>query len=704
MIIVNGAPHYVDLGTKDSSGMRVLKLAVSYPQHLPKWYIQAERGTEEPWLGGGADRLNQYGDKTFDERSIFFSHQVEASNVSNATGNIGIYQRIVADDAGPAANLVLWLDLLPTQVDDFERLPDGNIKLVDGNPVVIGQIPALKYEFSVTFEDTQTGAEGFGTRTQQTGGQIDPDNPAVRSVRYPILEKRVSSRGKWGNNVGVNYWGFDSRLDTIPEKVVNQVRSFPYGLRLVERDVEMGTIKTQKTVFDSENMWFTLKPNAIDPSTDSDTYLAQRYQYNYFQTDTRYPLQSPPFSDMVIYQDNIDAILKAAYNAERPYIIADVHDFVDVGNDEEKQEQEKYLFNLFGGRTLKGVPYRTFVPVVGTLSMDRNQTVFAGGGSDGTISREALEKGAVEDVRNYRDASHHYQEKAYYIESHMYDTGWSLNGKKEFASFIALRGDTFVTFGTFQDGERSFDASEELSIGSSIKATLANLPESSYFNTPVVRAGIYTGDALRRGSIINRRVSTVLEVLHKRSKYMGASSGRWVSGAAYDQGEGGSVCEILYGFSRLWTPVSVRYRFWDAGLNWWAHMDREQNFCPAFRTVYNDETSLLTADTFAMALIFANRVNDRSWRNHSGTTGVEGPVFLKRITDFINSQVNGKTDGRYPMEPVPTITAQDSKLGYSWHSGIRIFGDPMRTVAINYSEAFRSSDRANTNELGVTFD
>lgn len=703
-IIVNGAPHYVDLGTKDSSGLRAVRLAISYPQHLPKWYILAQKGTEAPWLGGSVERLNQYGDKTFDERSAYYTHQTEGSNVSNETGNIGIYQRIVPDDAGPRANLVLWLDLLPTLVDDFERMADGSIKLVDGVPVVIGQIPAFKYEWTRSFETTKEGAEGFGTRTQQVGRLIDPANPSVRSVKYPVLEQRVSSRGKWGNDIGENLWGLDNRVDTIPEKMVNERRVFPYGIRMMERDTELGTVKTLNTATGAEQVIFTLKPMTLDPSTDADSYLAAAFQRSYFQTDTRYPVQSPALSDMVIYQDNIDAVLLAAYNAERPYIVADIHDFIDAGDDEAKQNEEKYLFNLFGGRTLAGVPYRTFVPVVGTLSMDRSQTVYAGGGSDGTLNYGVVEKGMIADVRNYRDANHPYQDKAYYIESHMYDTGYTLNGKKEMAAFISIRGDTFVTFGTFQEGERSFDASEELSIASSLKATLANLPESTYFNTPVVRAGIYGGDALRRGQVISKRVSSVMEVIHKRSKYLGASDGKWKSGAAYDQGAPGSVCEILYDFSRLWTPTQVRYRFWDAGLNWWGHLNREQNFCPAFRTVYSDDTSLLTADTYAMALIFANRVNDRSWRVHSGTTGVDAPVFLKRITDYINGEVNGKTDGRYPMEPVPTITGEDAKRGYSWHSGINIFGDPMRTVAVNYSEAFRSADRANASQLGATFD
>lgn len=696
-IIVNGAPHYVDLGTKDSSGRRILRLAIDYPQHLPKWYIFAEKGSESDWYGGGVERLNQFGDATFDERSKFFSHTTQGSNISNAQGNLGMYHRVVPNDAGPLSNMTLWLDLLPTAVDDYTRNQDGSIKVVNGQAVVVNTIPGFKYQWVLTNDADEGEAANFKIRDQRQGTMFDPANPTVRSVQYPIVGWQASSRGAWGNDIGVTLWGLDSRVEAVPEKMVSQQRCFPFGMRMVERDLEIGSVTTIKTALNDEQILFVVKPLAYDPATNQDMHLARRYYSAYFNEDERYPIQTPALSNMVIFQDNIDAVLEALYEAEKPYIDTNYHDFDQTGGD------EKYLFNFFGGRTLNGFLYRTFVPVVGTLSMDRNQVVYASGGSDGTLSNENLEKGVIADIRRYRDVNDSYQDKAYNIESHMYDTGFSLNTKYEVAAFISIRGDTFVTFGTFQEGERSFDNSEELSIASALKARLANFPESTYFGTPVVRAGIYGADAELRGSAMGRRVSTVMEVIHKRSKYLGAGNGRWKSNNAYDQGAPGSVCEILFNLSKLWIPVSVRYRFWDAGLNWWARLDREQNFCPAFRTVYSDDTSVLTADTVAMALIYANRVNDRSWRVHSGTTGVPAPVFLKRVSDFISSQFEGRLDNRYICEPVPTITAEDELRGYSWHSGINIFADPMRTVAVNYAEVFRASDRGVAKQLGATF-
>lgn len=693
-IIVNGAPHYVDLGTKDSSGRQVARAPKQYPQHLPKWYIFAERGPEEDWYGAGVDRENQYGTKTFDARSEYFTHQTRGSNVVNALGNVSCYHRVVPKDAGPASNATLWLELLPSTVDDYERNKDGSLKVDAGVPIIKGQIPGFKYKLVVTHDTDHGAAESFARKTTKQGTMFDPANPSVRSTMYPILGTRVSSRGKWGNNIGYALWPLDGRGDVLPEKVIKANRCFPFGFKMFERDLNIGSVTTLRTALNDESILLTLKPMSFDPSTEQDMYFASRYNESYFQTDTRYPLVEPAINQLVIYQDSIDAVLKALYEAERPYIDANFHDFSSTTVDEEV-EKEKYLFNFLTGRTLNGYLYHSFVPEMGSVSMDRNQITYLAGGTDGTMSLDVLEKAMIEDVRRYRDANDEYQDKAFKIENHMYDTGWTLNGKYEMMSLIALRGDTFVTLGTFQEGERAYDNSEELSISSALKARLSNLPESTYFGTSVVRAGIYNTSAKLRGDISGKRVSTVLEVAHKRAKCMGKANGAWDIKYRYDEGAPGSVAEVLSDFGKLWVPVSVRYRFWDAGLNWWGRLDREQSFCPAFRTVYSDDTSILTADTVAQALIFLNRVNDRSWRYHTGTTGVPAPVFLTRIKNFILGQVNGKLDPKFGVEPVPVITAADKLRGFSWHSGINLFADPMRTVAVNYTEAFRQEDRGN---------
>ena len=684
-IVVNGAPHVVDLYTKDSSEVLASRELEAIPQHLPKIYMYAERGTESEWLGAGSERETQYGVSTFDERSKYYTHTTCLSNVVNARGNACMYKRIIPDDAGPASNYTLWLDVLETQVDLYERNQDGSIKTNQGQPIVINTAPGFKYKVVKTSTDDKAIAEQtFGLKTQTAGELVDPKDPSKRSTRYPILEKKASSRGAWGNTVGSRIWGLDSRIDSIPQKLVSVEKTFPYMMQLVERDTRLNSTKVSQTVLGDNSILFSLKPHTVDPSTDKDLYLGDTYSASYNQTDSRYPVQEASLSRMAIYQKNIDILLTKFHAAEVPFIDNLHHDFTANPDD-------KYLFNLLSGTTLSGYVYNTYVPVEAGINLNRYESVFAAGGSDGTLSNDKFEAAVTTEVRRYSDDFDELQDKAYHVESHLYDSGFSFNVKLELAAFISLRGDTFLTLGTFQEGRGTFDNSEELSIAQALKSRLSNLPESTYFRTGVLRAGLYGGDCVIRGSRTKKRVSTVVEVAHKRAGYMGAANGRWKTGSQYDQGTPGSMTEITTDHSRLWVPVKVRYRFWDAGLNWWARYDRSQVFCPAFKTVFENETSVLTGDTVAMAIIQLNKINDRSWRAHSGTVGQSDTVFVQRVNQFLADAVRDRFDNRFPMEPNVMVTESDRARGsISWTSCIKLYADPMRTVAINYIETFRN--------------
>ena len=114
-------------------------------------------------------------------------------------------------------------------------------------------------------------------------------NPQNRSVRYPILERKASSRGSWGNNVGDRFWAMDGRLESIPEKMVQYERAFPFMMKTLERDTRLNTETVSLTALGDQTMLFTLKPGTIDPSTDRELYLADSFGPTYNQTDTRYP-------------------------------------------------------------------------------------------------------------------------------------------------------------------------------------------------------------------------------------------------------------------------------------------------------------------------------------------------------------------------------------------------------------------------------
>ena len=687
-LVVNGAPHVVELGIKDSSRVVALRESEAIPQHLPKIFAFMERGTENEWLGAGNEREVMFGAESFDERSKYFTHATMLSNVVNKLGNICMYKRVVPADAGPAANFTLWLDVLETTVDLYERNIDGSLKTVAGDLVLKGTAPGFKVKWVKTFEtDAALAGPAFGTLAIREGSQVDPSDPANRSSMYPVLQVKASSRGKWGNSLGMRLWGLDSRLDSMPEKLISQRRTFPFRLQVVERDTVLGTTKIKPTILGDSSVMFTLKEHTVDPSTDKDMYLADTYLQSFEESDSRYPVQFADLSGLVVYHDIIKQLSAMFHEAEKTHIDPLFHDFT-------AKPEDSYMFNIFSGKTLNGYEYNTFRFVTGGVNLNRYETVYADGGSDGTLSNANFENLVIEQMRRYKDDYDEIQDKALHVESHFYDSGFTLDTKFELAAFIALRGDTFITYGTFQEGERSFDSSEQLSIAQSLKARIMNLPESTYFGTETVRAGIYGGDCVIRGARQKtKRRSSVFEVAHKRAKYMGAANGRWTTKMEYDRGAPGSLCEITTDYSTLWVPVKVRYRFWDAGLNWWARFDRSQSFCPAFKTVYSDETSLLTADSFVQCCIQLNKVNDRSWRAHSGTVGDSDAVFVQRVNDFITKNTLDRFDNRFPVVPDAMITEADRARGkISWHSRIKVYGDPMRTVALNYVEAFRNAE------------
>ena len=684
-IVVNGAPHYVDLKTRDGSLVTSVREREAVPQHCPKIFIFAERGVEDEWLGGGFERENMYGAISFDRRSKYFTHQTILANVVNAQGNIAHYKRVVPDDAGPAANYTLWLDLLPTTVDLYERNIDGSIRIQNGEPLIIGTANGFRYKWVVT-NDTEVASatQQFGRRSIREGDQFDPANPTVRSTRYPVFERRASSRGAWGNNVGDLFWAVDQRTDSSPDRMVGTERAFPYVMQMKERDTRLNSTKVLPTVNGDQSFMFTLKPGSIDPNTNADIYLGDSFPTNHFNNTPGYPSQPPALDGIVIYQDNINAILTQVFQAELPFIDPEHHDF---GTD----MSDMYLFNFLSGQTLSGYNYHTYVPVEGGISLNRYETIFAGGGSDGTLSIENFEKKVVEQIRRYSDPNDSIQDKAWNVESIFYDTGFTLPTKLELAAFIAVRGDTYLHLSTFIDGVDTFSNGEELSIAQTLKTRLMNLPESVWFGTSVLRACIWSGDCDLLSMQVGRRVSTTMEVAHKRARYMGASNGRWTNGRQYDQGHPGSIAEITGNFSRMWIPNSVRYRFWDAGLNWWGRVDRSQASAPAFRTVYEYESSVLTADTVALAICELNKCNARSHMAHSGTVGQSDAVFTDRVMTFLRDQVRDRFDNRFPMDAIATVTEADRARGsISWHSGYQIWSDPMRTVATNYTEAFRN--------------
>lgn len=679
MSVVNAAPMVDDLGTQDLSANQVATVSSPVPQHLPKFYIWAEKGPEHEELLVGVERENIYGDATFTMGSPYANHATLFANNANSRANACMYKRLIPEDAGPKANLTLWLDVLPSVVDLYERNSDGSIKTTPlGDPIVIGTAEGYKVKWVVTSRNTE--GQELGGYTQQVGNQRDPSTGAT-STRYPIFDFVVYSRGAYGNRLGVRFWAPNSNTDAIPYAMMNEYKAFPYFFSIVDRATPTSSATVLETLFGEQNIMTVLKPDVIDPMTRQNLSIADRVVGSYGNlTDPRYPVELPPFGGFFAYQNNINELTELFHAAEVPFI----NEFSDFG----ASPEDAGLFNIITGQSTFGVPYNSFV-----FSSDSDSVTFskfldveAGGGSDGTMNDEVFAELVSKEIKRYRDRKDELMDLAYHVESIFYDSGFPASTKLDLPSFISQRHDTFVVLGTHTQGQAALTQSQEYAMAMALRARVMNYPESAYFGTPATRAMIMGCSGVIRGT--KYRVPATYEILSKLADYMGASNGAW-KGVEKPDGNPGNVVEDLTDLNMYFVADSVRNRFWDAGLNWILRYDRGAYFIPAYRTVFPDDTSVLTSAITVMAVCQLNKIGHKAWRNYSGVSYLTDLQLCERVNNFVLDEVKDKFDNRFRIVPRATVTDLDQVRGFSWTLPIGIGAANMKTVQTLYVQADR---------------
>lgn len=697
-IIVNAAPMVIQYGTQDLSTRSVPRELEAIPQHLPKFYLFAEKGPLTPQLVSGSERDSTYGSNTFDLRGKYANHATVFANLVNAEGNACMIERVIPAGAGPESNIVLSLDVLPTKVDLYERNTDGSIKLdalsspilakdASGTPLTAD---GFKAKWVLSHRASAADMQDFGQATILPGNQIDSTN-GTQSVRYPIFELKASSQGAYGNNIGIRLSAPTVKTTAaMPTKLMAEERVYPYFFSMIRRTSDKTSPKTVETIFGEQSIMLSVKPGVIDPLTEKQVYIGDVLLDSYQNlTDLRYPALFGDFGSLAVYEDNIATVLALFHDAEIPYI--------DGWSDFSDREEDHHLFNFVTGMSSQGVPYHSFQLVDDSdgIRLSEYANVFAKGGSDGTMNDEAFASLVSERVVGYQDPNSPLQELAVNVESIIYDSGFPLETKYDLISFIAQRKDTFVVLATHVVGERDLTGAEEHSLAVALRTRLQMYPESDYFGTPVMRGMVVGRSAKLRNSLYTKRLPLTAEVAVKAARYMGAGNGRWKNGYNFDQAPG-SVVDLMSDISITWVPAAVRNRNWDVGLNWVQAYDRRSYFFPALKTVYNDDTSVLNSFFTALAIGQLNKVSHAAWREFTGTSSLTNSQLAKRVNEFVVSRTQGRFDNRFIVEPDAFFTDMDLLRGFSFTLPIRIYAPSMKTVMTTYVQAYRIDDYAAT--------
>ncbi len=698
-IIVNAAPMAKQLGTYDGSTAQIPREPEAIPTHLPKFWLYTQKGPSYPTLVTGAERAQVFGADSFDETKKWCNHATIFSNEILAKANAQMIERIVPDDAGPKANFLLSLDVLPKNITIYERNADGSIKLdVNGDPVPVMDggmpaapvtVPGYQVKWVVTRITVRANEGTFGAATIAPGDQNDG---ATQSQRYPILQFRTSSYGEYGNNAGVRPYAPTSvNLISVDKRIIENGKVYPFRMSVIRRPNPNSSPRVVESVFGSQYVDLALKPGFLHPATGGVMYVGNAKAFlDQYQNlnDVNYPPLHGDFDTVAVYQNNIDTLINQFYAAEYGY--HDSEGLIGVHSDFTGEDDEQYRFNLFGGTTSDNYKYHTYVFAsdANAVALNEFTNVYAGGGSDGTMNDADFATEVSNRIQEYNNPNSVLLDDAEHVESIFYDTGFPLSVKRDLLSFIAIRKDTAVVLSVFEAGQNSLTASQENSAAVSLRTSAEMYPESEYFGTGVMRALIMGRDGKIRSSNWEERVPGAFEVASKSADYMGAANGIWKGSAKFD-GAPGSIVTRLYDLNVTYTPPAARNRDWDAGLNWIQRYDRSSFFIPALKSVYSNDTSVLTGWLTVMAIVEINKVTMRAWRYFSGVQHLTNAQLAERVDQFITDRLRGRFDGRFVIEPETYFTTADLARGYSWTTKVKIYAPNMKTVMTTFVEAYR---------------
>lgn len=688
--IVNAAPMTIMQGTQDKSTRQLVAEAEALPQHLPKVFIYTQKGPLEPQLVVGNSLTQMYGIDSFDLRKPWATHATVLANLINAQGNSLMVQRIQPVDAAPPASIRLLLDVLACQVPVYQRNSDGSIKVdTNGLPVPTGtQVPGFKAKWVVQQVTPATdGSDSFG-QAGQVPGDLTDESTATQSTRYPFMDLRVPDFGEYGNNIGLRMWAPTTKSNIpLDDRLLAQEKVYPFRMACVQRSSALTSPKVVQTMFAEQYVDVCLKPNTIDKNTDQLVYAGDVFIPAYEnRTDPAFPPVFGPFGEMRLYDNNIQALLEMFYEAEKP--------FIDGFSDFTGAADEAYRFNMIGGVSSQGVPYNSFQLITGTSNSVRfteNSTVFATGGADGTMNEALFAVSVAEAVAEYANENSHLQDTAKYPESIIYDSGFPLATKYALCNFIAVRKDTAVVLATHDVLGPVLSASQESSLAIALRTRLQMFPESEFFGTAVMRGMIVGRCGKLSQSQYRKKLPLTLEIASKAAAYMGASNGIWKSGFNFDIAPMNNV-SMFTDVNVTFTPATVRNKDWSNGLNWVDSFDRRSLYFPALKTVYDNDTSVLTSFFTMMACVELEKVGERARRQFSGVSSLTNGQLIDRVNKFVTANSLGRFDGRFIIKPNAYFTAADQARGYSWTLSIQIYAPNMKTVMTLNIQSYRIED------------
>jgi hypothetical protein len=668
--ITSSLPRTIIRGFKDESGAPQTFEEEALPIHLPLIPLITQWGpSDDAILTGGKGFDAIFGSESLDYSKPYATHQTAIANAVLAEGNLCFIRRMVSEDA-KASRLQIGLDIVVHDVPDYERNLDGSFKR-DSNGALIPTgttVPGYRGRWVSRPVVEIAGVDQFGIADPAEGNLVGTGGEV--STFYPFLDVQARFLGSRGDNLGFRL-AAPSLASATPlnADLVQEAGAYIYRFYSVARQDNRSTAAIKSTGQGEQFIDFALKEGVIDRNTELAYFADDVLLEGYESSDPEQFNGYGSFEKLHFYYENVKILNEMIYAKESGFGLVDA------------TVTPEQTINLLTAQSVNGVPYHSFMvegAVAGGLMFTENTNHWCVGGSDGTIGNAAYDDMVRQELVQFSDGPIPYLDSAIYPFSCFYDSGFSMETKKQMNNLL-VRPDVWVVAST-QDALRKLNTnSEESSIASALRAYFRSVPESEYFGTGACRVVVMGNAGELIGSGYKGNLPFTVAFARKCAVYMGAAEGNMDGEQSFDSAPGNIVRDYKNHNSRS-KPATARNKDWENGLVFAQNFDRNSVFWPGLQTIYADNTSIL--NSFFNMVICCNltRIGERAWRNFTGNSKLANAQFVARVDKYIIDQSNGRYDNRGDVTPRSYYTAGDAQRGFSWHTDITFAGQGIKTV------------------------
>lgn len=662
MAIQKATPAIYHLGIKDESTRAPSPEPLQLPQHLPLYYLQTERGREIPGLSSGLQMLRTYGAKSFQETEKWFSHQTQAAAITNANANVMFIKRVVADDA-KKATLRLSLEVGEDVFKPYQRNVDGSVKIDGSTGAKQIDESGTDVNGSLVRWVLEEVNDDFGLAVQTEGSTYGSANAA--SKIYPIMDFEADSEGAWGSNTGLRLWYPHAKTSEAGDmSAMDEHAQNVYRMQLVERPAANKAPNVLSNQFSSRTTDFSFIRGLL--GTANVSYDAQLPVTAFQLKEEGYLPEYGSIGRFHVYNDFIATVQEQFDTAEA---------VVDT-----MYESAPGRVNIFNAVNADGIDYYGFRMDPTGISLTEGTTVYLKGGADGTVSEAKLDELVQNECRtNWENIDYPLVDHAQYPFSVLYDTGFSQETKEAMLACMGYRDDISVAACTQDLAQPENTQAQERAMGTALKTAARLIPESVIYGTSTCRAVLVGQMATLKDSVYKRRLPLIMELIHKRSKFMGAANGIMKAVEAYDITPKNRL-EIMVDPTHTWKTAANRDGDWDNGVNWAQYAQMGQIFFPAYQTAYDNDTSVINGEITMLIAVDIKKIQKYLWTEFTGRSDLNSEQFVERLDERFEELVAGRYNNRVRIESNAYITAADEQRGYSYTHDAIVYGNVMKTV------------------------